>query len=184
MPIPNRLQLSERDALLEALLECSRMQSVSGRELILNDLRMRGVRAVDEVDAAPDNKTHALNIINALAKEGDLGAFMDRVLHYDGEKKEAVRLIRVKREIEQTLFEPAVLKPLRALMERVTLPTSDLARTFLECSRELTIKRQDQVHDPYEMLLVLASFARQELGFPYPALVFLEKIADTMAVNI
>jgi hypothetical protein len=87
MPIPNRLLLPERDALLEALLECSRMQSVKGRELILNDLRTQGVKAVDEVNAALDNKTHTLNIIDALAKEGDLGAFMDRVLYYDGEKK-------------------------------------------------------------------------------------------------
>jgi hypothetical protein len=48
----------------------------------------------------------------------------------------------------------------------------------------LTIKQQDQVQHPYEMLLVLASFGQQKLGFPYPALAFLERIAGSVAANV
>jgi hypothetical protein len=177
MPIPNKLPLPQKDALVDALLRCPRMQSPEGRKLVLGDLRDQDIKSINEIDAAGDNKTHIHNIVNTLAKSGDLEGLINRVLYYDGEKKDATQLIRIRLEIGQELFESSDIEKLWKLAKRVNLPASQWQSAFREWSRELAIKQQDDVQDPYNMLLVLASFGRQKLGFPYPALAFLERIA-------
>jgi hypothetical protein len=166
--------------LSQALMSCEVMQTPSRRQFLLGELRSLKVKAVDQIIYVEDKTIHVELIVSALTRSGDRGTLIARVLERT-EGEAADRLARVKFEIEQQLFDYATAAHLRSLLDPLKLPKIEVQRIFQECASSLAmgpLSEQARVHD---LLMKLAGFPVQTVGFPVPALLFAEKIADMVS---
>jgi hypothetical protein len=172
------LRAIEQD-LADALINCPTMQTESGRGNVLGELLGLGVREVKLIPRIADKRTHVEIIVSELAKTHAHLILIDQILRCEESGSQADHLRRVKLEIEQHLFEHALIVQLRELLLPLQLAQTDVLRIFRECARNLNSASSRELHNVYAHLMWLAAFPLQnrDSGFPCPALLFAERLA-------
>jgi hypothetical protein len=168
---------AEQD-LADALIDCPVMRTPSSRQIVLGQLVELGIQTAKSIPPIPDRRIHVEVIVSVLSRSGDRGALIDKVVSCEEPGKHIDRLMRVRLEIEQQLFDHASVVQLRELLGPLQLPQSDVLRAFRECAGNLTIAPSQEVGEPHSILMTLAGFPYQRVGFPIPALLFAEKVAN------
>ena len=170
--------------LADALSACPLMQTSTGRVQILAELFTLGVNAVNQITLVADKNTHIEIMVSVLSKSRDRDVLIERVLSREQKGTYVDELKRVRLEIRQQLFDHANIRQLRDLLLPLQLQQPDVLRLFGESASSLIVgARQESVH-PYWLLLTLAGFPFQNEGFPYPALLFAEKLAAIVPKSV
>ncbi len=163
--------------LADALKDCAIMQTANSRQTILGELLGLGVQSIRLIHHIADKRTHVELIVSVLSRSGDRGALIDQVLNREVQGMHADRLMRVRLEVEQQLFDHASIVQLRELLDPLQLQQTEVLRAFRDCARNLNITSSQESGGAYSLLMTLAGFPLQRNGFPFPALLFAEKLA-------
>jgi hypothetical protein len=181
MSVRWELTSAQTDKLTEALLDCQPMQSVGGRQVILDDLLLDFPDVVHGILHAADNRTHTRNIVVGFVRSGEWSSLIKRVVFHERNTLAGERLSLLGLELDQRLFNPQTLKRLRGLMGSIQADRDGkLLRHFHECASDLDIPELTGTEGPYPLLLNLAGFPSQPAGFPIRALQFAEVIAPLL----
>jgi hypothetical protein len=159
--------------LVDALSDFPAMNSPDGRNKVLGELSARDVKEVEKLVSVSDKRLHLENIVSVLTRGHNERVLIDLLIKKEGKGAHVERLARVKLEREQWLFNRDTIAELRTLLLPLALDESAVQRIFKKAAGGIV--RPGDLHDAYLLLISLASNQNRR-GFPFPALVFADKL--------